>query len=100
MANRILPASALGATALLVSACAMPNYIPVHGQSLEETAGARLECKAIAEGITPSVGGGFVAASGKPAFVGGVMGGYALGLAIAAAVQHQRKLDNYDDCMV
>src|SRR5262245_25337727 len=100
MAIKTLPAITLVATVLLVSACSLPNYIPVHGQSIEETAGARLECKAIAEGVTPGIGGGFVAAAGKPAFVGGVMGGYALGLAIAAAARHQAKLENYDDCMV
>jgi hypothetical protein len=78
----------------------MPNFVPAHDQSIEESASARLECTAISEGMTPPMPGGFVAASGRPAFVGAAMGGYAVGLAIAAAVRQQHKVDAYSDCMV
>jgi hypothetical protein len=92
--------AALAALTVGLSACAMPNYVPAHEQSLEEAAAARLECKAISEGMTPAQGGGFIAVAGKPAFVGAAMGGYALGLAIGAAIQQQHKVELYDDCMV
>jgi hypothetical protein len=78
----------------------MPNYVPAHDQGIEEAAASRLECKAISEGMTPQQGGGFIAAAGKPAFVGAAMGGYALGLAIGAAIKQQHKIELYDDCMV
>lgn len=87
-------------TVIGLSACGMPAYVPAHGQDEEQAAASRLECKAISEGMTPPTGGSFVAARGNPAFVGGVMGGYALGLAIAAAVQQQHKVDLYNDCMI
>lgn len=97
MATTRLTAATLAAT-LALAACSMPNYIPAHGQGLEEAAAARLECKAISEGMTPPQGG-FVAAAGKPAFVAGTMAGYGLGLAIAAAVRQQHRIELYGDCM-
>lgn len=98
MTKRTLATLALAAT--MLSACGMPNYLPTHGQSIDEAAGARLECKMISEGMTPSGGGGILAVSGRPAFVGAALGGYALGLAIGAAIQQQHKIELYDDCMV
>jgi hypothetical protein len=98
MNTKTLALAFLAAGAL--SACAMPNYVPAHDQTIEETAGARLECKAISSGMAPAPGGGFIAAAGKPAFVGAAMGGYALGLAIGAAIQQQHRVELYDDCMV
>jgi hypothetical protein len=88
------------AAAVLLSACSMPNYLPAHNQSVEEAAGARLECKVISEGMTPPSGGGFVAASGRPAFVGAVVGAAALAGLIGAAIRQQHKVELYDDCMV
>jgi hypothetical protein len=91
----------LGAVlAVTLAGCGMPGYVPAHGQTIEETAADRLGCKMLSEGMTPPAQGGFLAVSGKPAFVGAAMGGYALGLAIAAAVQQQHKVEFYSDCMV
>lgn len=98
MAIQRLTAATLAAT-LSLTACSMPNFVPAHDQSPEQAAQARLECTALSEGMTPPQGGSFVAASGRPAFVGGVMGGYALGLAVAAAVRQQHKVGIYTDCM-
>jgi len=95
--KRLLPILA-GCT--LLSACGFPAYIPLHDQPPEVAAMARLECKALAEGMAPPIPGGFVAAAGKPAFVAGAMGGYAVGLAVAAAIRHQHELSDYDDCMI
>jgi hypothetical protein len=78
----------------------MPNYVPMHAQNIEQAAADRLYCKAIAEGMTPGQGGGFVYAQGSPQFVGATMGAYAIGGLIGAAIRQQHKLDNYDDCMI
>lgn len=92
----------LAALALLacLAACGMPAYVPAHAQSVEEAAAARLECKAISEGMTPAPQGGFVAASGSPKFVGATMGAYATASLIAAGVRHAHKVELYDDCMI
>jgi hypothetical protein len=82
-----------------LSACAMPAYVPAHDQSIEEAAGARLECKAISEGLTPAPGG-FVAVAGNPRFVGAALGGYAIGGLIGAGIRQQHRVELYDDCMV
>lgn len=78
----------------------MPNYVPMHDQNIEQAAADRLYCKAVAEGITPAQGGGFVYAQGSPQFVGATMGAYAIGGLIGAAIRQQHKLENYDDCMI
>lgn len=87
------------AATLALAACGMPNYVPAHGQSAEQAAGARLECKAISEGMTPGHASGFYA-SGSNAYVAGASAGYALGLAIEAAVRQQHRVELYGDCMV
>lgn len=87
------------ATVLALAACGLPNYVPAHGQPAEQLAGDRLGCKMLAEGMTPPAPGSFVGAAGKPAFVGAVMGAYAIGLAIQAAAEQQHKVDLYSDCM-
>lgn len=86
--------------ATVLSACTVPNYLPVHDQGIEESAAARMECRAISEGMTPQQGGGFIAVSGRPAFVGAALGAGILGLVITTAVQQQHKIEIYDDCMV
>jgi hypothetical protein len=50
--------------------------------------------------MTPPTPGGFVAASGRPAYVGAVMGAAAIGMIAAAAERQHEKIDTYTDCMV
>ena len=87
------------AVGMALTACAMPNYVPMHDQNVEQAAADRLYCKGVAEGMTPAQGGGFVYAQGSPQFVGATMGAYAVAGLIGVAVRQQHKLDNYDDCM-
>jgi tetratricopeptide (TPR) repeat protein len=78
----------------------MPNYKPMHNQSIEQAAGDRASCTAFSEGVTPDSGGGFVYAEGSPQFVGATMGASAIVGLIGAGIRQQHKLDNYDNCMV
>lgn len=98
MATNTLRAALVAAT-LSLSACGMPHYVPAHGQSVEESARSKLECEMVSEGMTPAPSSGFYA-SGKPAYVAGASAGYALGLAIEAAVRQQHRVELFGDCMI
>jgi tetratricopeptide (TPR) repeat protein len=78
----------------------MPNYTPMHNQSIEQAAADRASCTAFSEGVTPDSGGGFVYAQGSPQFVGATMGASAIVGLIGAGIRQQHKLENYDNCMV
>jgi len=85
--------------ALTLTACGMPNYVPAHGQSIEQTAADRFRCKAMAEGVTPELPSVGFYAQGSQAYVAGAQIGYGLGMLAAAAVRQQQKVENFRDCM-
>jgi len=90
---KILKVLALCAMASL-SACANYVWAPPAGAPDASYDQQAAQCRLFSRGATPR--GGFIAASGKPAFVGGVVGGYLLASAIAGAVEANQ---NFNDCM-
>ena len=94
--RRIVPVVAgLLVCLLSLQACAVHKWAP-------PPAGPHLtfdqqvaQCRLFSRGVTPQ-GPGFVAASGSPAFVGGLVGGVLLASAIGTAVATQA---NFNDCM-
>jgi hypothetical protein len=91
--NRIRLA-ALCAVPLLLAGCVTHTWAPPPGGSSMTYDQQAANCRLMARGITPS--GGFVAASGRPAFVGAFVGGALLASAIGTAVRTQ---ENFNDCM-
>ena len=82
------------AASLLLAGCVSHTWAPPPGGSSVTFEQQSAQCRLFARGITPS--GGFVAASGKPAFVGAFVGGALIGSAIGNAVATQ---NNFNDCM-
>jgi len=82
------------AASLLLAGCVTHTWAPPPGGTDVTFDQQSAQCRLFARGITPS--GGFVAASGKPAFVGAFVGGALIGSAIGTAVATQ---NNFNDCM-
>jgi hypothetical protein len=94
MAFARLSAAALAVTTLMTAGCVSHTWAPPPGGSPMTYDQQAAQCRLFARGNTPS--GGFIAAAGRPAFVGGVVGGALLVSAIAGAVANQ---NNFNDCM-
>jgi hypothetical protein len=86
--------AALCVAPILLSACVTHTWAPPPGGSSISYDQQAAQCRMFARGNAPS--GGFVAASGRPAFVGATVGGYLLASAIAGAVAVNQ---NFNDCM-
>ena len=80
--------------ALLLAGCVNHTWAPPPSGSELSYDQQAAQCRLFARGITPS--GGFVAASGRPAFVGAFVGGALLASAVGTAV---RTNENFNDCM-
>jgi hypothetical protein len=81
-------------TLLGMAACTSHTWAPPPGGSPVSYDQQAAQCRLFARGITPS--GGFVAAAGRPAFVGAFVGSAVLAQSIAGAVATQ---NNFNDCM-
>jgi hypothetical protein len=94
--NTLSCRAALCVLALLsLSACAVYKWAPPPGGTPLTFDQQAAQCRLYARGSTPA-SPGFVAASGSPAFVGGMVGGIMLASAIGQAVTTQA---NFNDCM-
>jgi hypothetical protein len=89
------PCAMAMALVVSLSACAVHTWAPPPGGSPLTFDQQAAQCRLYARGNTPG-GPGFVAASGKPAFVGAFVGGVMLASAITQAVANQQ---NFNDCM-
>lgn len=85
---------ALCAIPFLLAGCVNHTWAPPPNGSQFSYDQQAARCRLIAKGITPS--GGFVAAAGKPAFVGAFVGTALLASAIGTAVKLN---ENFNDCM-
>jgi hypothetical protein len=80
---------------LALGACTSHTWAPPPGGTPLTFDQQAAQCRIYARGNTPG-GPGFVAAAGKPAFVGAFVGGVMLASAIGQAVATQQ---NFNDCM-
>jgi hypothetical protein len=80
--------------AVTLAACTTHAWAPPPGGSPISFDQQAAQCRLFARGVTPS--GGFVAAAGRPAFVGAFVGTAVLAQAIGSAVAVQ---NNFNDCM-
>jgi hypothetical protein len=92
--NIIKRVATLCVVPVLLSACVNHTWAPPPSGSAISYDQQAAQCRLLARGITPS--GGFVAAAGKPAFVGAFVGASVLASAIAGAVKLN---ENFNDCM-
>jgi hypothetical protein len=81
-------------TAVTLAGCVSHTWAPPPGGSPVSYDQQAAQCRMFARGNTPS--GGFVAAAGRPAFVGAFVGTAVLAQAIGSAVATQ---NNFNDCM-
>jgi hypothetical protein len=80
--------------AVSLAACTTHTWAPPPGGSPVSYEQQAAQCRMFARGSAPS--GGFVAATGRPAFVGAFVGAAVLAQAINSAVVTQA---NFNDCM-
>lgn len=84
----------VAAAGIVLAGCAVQNWAPGPNQTAANFGQASGQCKLLAMGANS--GGGFVAASGSPKFVGAAVGASLLAGAIVGAV---RQSQAYDACM-